>query len=169
MLVDVVLSVLQGNPLYQSDIVSRVLDSIQTADSLAQQAGAQLVTQIVGSISRVDLAWIPKTLCLFRTLQMHVQYEGAELLKAFAARRETTEFVLQAVIKMIRKDSLDPSDPDYEVQNALMCSQQAAVSKLIAALTQSSQSQCDRLVELSVVKYLLAVSANRHHFNGQRV
>ena len=160
---------MQGNPKYQGEIISQVLSGLQQADPLAQQVGAQLLAQLVPGVPRVDLAWIPQTIALFHTLQLHVQYEVSELLKALLLRKEATEFVLQATIKLLKKESLDESDSEYEMKLALQYSQQAAAAKFVAVAVGIANAHCDRLVELSVIKALLAVLGNRSHLNSQRV
>ena len=70
------------------------------------------------------------------------------------SRNETTEFVLQAAIQLLRKPT-NTLDGPKELAEASAASQQAAGAKLVAAIAKRSTEFTERLVELGAVKLLL--------------
>lgn len=93
---------------------------------------------------------------------------AGELFKAYLSRKEASEFVLQAIVKLLRREPInDVGDP--EMEEAIGYSQQAAAAALVAAVAESNEHHGRRLAELGAIKLLFRVVSNRQHLNSQRM
>ena len=156
-----------GNPKWQPTIIDSISSSFGRAQTLGQQAGAQVVRELLPAVPSVEAKWTTCAFMLLRTLELHVQYEGCELLKAILKRVDEDTILIPLVdcLRLPTRPSADSTAGAKEI--ALDSAQQAAAAKLIGEISDVSIAISDRLVQLGAAERLVAAIGNSAHLDSQ--
>ncbi|XP_048802000.1 armadillo-like helical domain containing protein 1 isoform X2 [Lagopus muta] len=160
----------RGNPKYQNQVYSGLLAVLPRGSPRAQQLALQALHSMQELMGETPSAVVAPLLAVLGSAHPEVQYEGAQLLLALAARRAPPA-LLPGLVALLTppRSKARAKDPTLRPREPMPAHvQQAAAAKAVGVLAKESAEVAEELIQLKVVHGLMVAVGNLDYPLSQR-